>query len=141
MTSEFIYCTYATFYSGNKLPPFYIGSSSVEKVKNGYHGSVASKRWKSIYKYELKENPYLFSTEIVETFNDRKSATKYELELQIANDVVKSKWFFNESYAVVNGFFGMNKTGIKRTLNQNKENSNRSILRSIINAGCRIYKP
>jgi hypothetical protein len=32
-----IYCTYITFYSGNKLPPFYIGLGSISKIKNGYN--------------------------------------------------------------------------------------------------------
>lgn len=45
------YCTYVTFYSGNKLPPFYIGSTSVDKIEKGYRGSVKSKRWKQIYEH------------------------------------------------------------------------------------------
>lgn len=27
------FCVYCTVYSGNKLPPFYIGSSSVSRIK------------------------------------------------------------------------------------------------------------
>ena len=100
------YCTYVTFYSGNKLPPFYIGSTSVDKIENGYKGSVKSKRWKQIYESEVKTNPDLFSVEIIETFSDRQLALDHELELQKSNDVVKSHWFFNESFATVNGFFG-----------------------------------
>jgi len=38
MTSNNIYtlqfCTYLTSYSGNKLPPFYIGSSSTERISS-----------------------------------------------------------------------------------------------------------
>ena len=100
------YCTYVTFYSGNKLPPFYIGSTSVDKIEKGYRGSVKSKRWKQIYESEIKTNPQLFRSEIIETFSERQSALNHELELQRSNDVVKSHWFFNESFAMVNGFFG-----------------------------------
>jgi hypothetical protein len=35
-----IYCVYLTCYRGNKLPPFYIGYSTIEKVKDGYKGTV-----------------------------------------------------------------------------------------------------
>lgn len=33
-----IYCTYITFYRGSKLPPFYIGHSTIKKVEKGYRG-------------------------------------------------------------------------------------------------------
>ena len=107
-----IYCTYVTFYSGNKLPPFYIGSTTVEKINNGYHGSVSSRRWKSIYESELKNNnPQLFITEIIETFDDRQKSLEAELSLQIQNNVMKSDMFFNESMAAPSGFFGRNVMG------------------------------
>ena len=51
--SNTIYCTYLTIYSGNKLPTFYIGSTSVEKIEQGYRGSVSSKRYQSIWEKEL----------------------------------------------------------------------------------------
>lgn len=111
MSSNNIYCTYVTTYLGNKLPPFYIGSSSVERVNSGYRGSIKSKKWSGIFYNELKENPHLFFTEIIKTFDDKKSAVEYELQLQIANDVVKSKWFFNESLARDFGWHGMNNKG------------------------------
>lgn len=114
MTSKTIYCTYVTFYSGSKLPPFYIGSSSVEKIERGYHGSVLSKKWKELYKTELKMNKHLFKTEIIELFHTREDALKHELELHISNNVVKSKFFFNEALATVNGFFGMSTKGIPK---------------------------
>ena len=31
-----MYCVYLTIYRGNKLPPFYIGYSSINKIKAGY---------------------------------------------------------------------------------------------------------
>ncbi len=115
MTSTDIYCTYVTTYSGNKLPPFYIGSTSVNKIVSGYRGSVGSKKWKQIYKEELLNSPEKFRIEIIETFATRKEALDLELKLQIANDVVKSKWFFNEALASVNGFFGRSMTGENNT--------------------------
>lgn len=111
MTNNNIYCTYVTFYSGDKLPPFYIGSTSIKKIASGYHGSVCSKKWKQIYKNEIENNPSLFDTEIINTFTNRQEALADELELQKSNDAVKSSWFFNESFAVVNGFFGRDISG------------------------------
>ena len=107
------YCTYVTTYFGDKLPLFYIGSSSIEKVNNGYHGTVVSKKWRKIYKMELSNNPHLFSTEIVSIFSTRKEATEYELQLQKSNDAVKSNLFFNESFAAPNGYFGRDVSGEK----------------------------
>jgi hypothetical protein len=43
------YCVYITFYKGNKLPPFYIGSTSVEKINNDYNGSVGSQKYIQMY--------------------------------------------------------------------------------------------
>ena len=106
-----IYCTYVTFYSGNKLPPFYIGSTSTKKIADGYHGSIRSMKWRLIYESELKNNPQSFSSEIINIFTDRHEALANELELQKSNNVVKSPWFFNESYANVNGYFGRDVNG------------------------------
>jgi len=75
-----MYCVYLTTYSGDLLPAFYIGSSSIENIDNGYKGSVKSKRWKTIWKNELKNNPHLFNVEIIKTFKTRQEATDYEYE-------------------------------------------------------------
>jgi hypothetical protein len=115
MSSSLIYCVYLTIYRGNKLPPFYIGSSTVEKVQKGYHGSVGSKKWKEIYQSELKQNNHLFETNIIEKFETRREATACELEIQIENNVVRSDMFFNESYAKVNGFHGTSTKGIPKS--------------------------
>ena len=50
-----MFCVYFTFYLGDKLPPYYIGSSSVKKVLNGYHGTVTSIKWKKDWEDELKQ--------------------------------------------------------------------------------------
>ena len=111
-----IYCTYITFYRGNKLPPFYIGSTSVDLVSSGYRGSVSSKEYKTIWKSELKENPQLFKTKIISTHEDRKDALAKEEKLHKSLNVVKSSLYVNKSTANINGFFGMN---VKGELNPN----------------------
>lgn len=111
MTSKTIYCVYLTSYSGNKLPPFYIGSTSVNRIDKGYHGSVRSKKYKNTWNSELKINPHLFKTKIIKTYNDRQSATAKELRLQKLLMVVKSLMYINESYAQLNGCFGRDVSG------------------------------
>lgn len=49
-----IYCTYLTIYSGNKLPPFYIGYKDLHSIENGYRGSVDSLAFKEIWLSEIK---------------------------------------------------------------------------------------
>jgi hypothetical protein len=69
-----MFCTYLTTYKGNKLPMFYVGSTSVSKINNGYRGSVASKAYKQIWISELKNNPQLFETRIISLHNKREEA-------------------------------------------------------------------
>jgi hypothetical protein len=38
------YVVYLTTYSGNKMPPYYVGSTGAKNIENGYVGSVVSKR-------------------------------------------------------------------------------------------------
>lgn len=127
-----IYAVYLTSYSGNKLPPFYIGSSSVKKIEKGYRGSVRSKKYKNLWEKEIKEHPYLFKTIIISTHKTRKEATEKEHKLQKQLGVVKSDMYVNMSLATTNGFFGMIVSGSdhpifgrKYTDQQNKENSKR----------------
>jgi hypothetical protein len=109
------FCVYLTIYSGNALPEkiknnyspmFYIGSSSIDKVAAGYTGSVSSKKYKDIWKYENKHNPQLFKTLIIETFINRKEAFEYELQLQLYFNVVKNPLFVNLALAQKNGCHG-----------------------------------
>lgn len=106
-----IYCVYLTCYRGNLLPPFYIGSSNIEKVKSGYRGSVSSKQYKQIWKSEIENNPHLFKTFIVSTHPNRKSAAERELQIQIKLNVVQSEMYINKSLAKPDGFFGMDVKG------------------------------
>lgn len=104
------YCVYITHYSGNHLPSNYIGSTSTVNIQNGYKGSVSSKKYKSIWKSELKSHPELFSIEIISTHDTRREATYKELQLQKMFNVIKSDTFINLSYATKNGCFGSDKS-------------------------------
>ena len=106
-----IYCVYLTIYKGNKLPPFYIGSSSVEKVQKGYHGSVCSKQFRDIWKSEIRKNPNLFETKIISTHSDRKEATLRERDLQKKLSVVKNPLYTNQSFAAYDSFTDRDQSG------------------------------
>jgi len=105
------YVTYIITYSGSKLPKYYIGSTSKSKILNGYLGSIKSKRWKSIFKEEIKNNKNLFEIKILNEFETRKEALIDEYNIQKELNVVESTDYFNESFASINGFFGMNVEG------------------------------
>jgi hypothetical protein len=94
-----LYCVYLTIYRGNKLPPFYIGSTSISKINSGYKGSVASKEYKTIWKQELEENPSLFKTIIISKHETRSAAFDHEEYLQKARKVVPNTMYVNLSYA------------------------------------------
>lgn len=94
-----IYCTYLTVYSGNKLPPLYIGSTSIKNIEEGYHGSVTSKKYKEIWTTELKENPHLFETQILTTHSTREEAFEEEVRYQLEHNVVRSPLYMNMAYA------------------------------------------
>lgn len=111
MSSRFIYCVYLTSYSGNLLPPFYIGSTNISRINSGYKGSVTSKRYSGVWKREIKENPHLFKTIIISKHLERKEALAKEYKLQKALNVVKNVLYINQSLATENGFFGMDTSG------------------------------
>lgn len=107
-----IYVTYLVTYTGDKLPKFYIGSTSEEKALSGkYFGSVSSKKYKNIFLNEKKNHPELFNIEILSKHLTKKQAIEEELRIQIELDVVKSSDYMNESLAKVNGFFGRDVSG------------------------------
>ena len=101
-----MYCVYLTSYAGNKLPAFYVGSSSLKRVYAGYCGSVRSKKFKAIWDDELKNNRHLFSVSILSIHDTRAKALKAELEYQILNNVIQSNEFINLSLARPNDYFG-----------------------------------
>lgn len=94
MTSK-LYCVYLTTYIGNKLPMFYIGHTSVENINNGYRGSVASRRYHKIWRQELFNNPHLFKTKILCTFDTKKEAAQKESSLQQKLNVVPHPMYIN----------------------------------------------
>lgn len=97
------YCVYLTIYTGNKLPMFYIGSTTVSKFNNGYAGSVSSKKYGKIWKEEYKSCPELFKTKLLVTYDTRKEAYDKEEHLQKTLNVIKNPLYVNMSFA--NGKF------------------------------------
>jgi len=108
MTSNNIYCVYLTIYTGNKLPPFYIGSGTISKIynkTNPYRGSVLSIEYKDIWRSELKYNSSAFKIKIIKTFKSRNEAYIYEEYIQRFFGVVKNALYTNKSIA--NRMFNM----------------------------------
>jgi hypothetical protein len=95
------YCTYVTIYSGNKLPPFYIGYVRTKRIlEQSYHGSVCSRNYKQIWEQELKENPQLFKTNILSYYNTAKEAHEKELFLQRKMNVITNPLYINKAIGV-----------------------------------------
>lgn len=94
-----MFCVYLTTYSGNKLPPFYIGSTSVEKISKGYRGSVASIAYRKIWKSEIANNTNKFKTRIIKTFQTREEASLYEEKLHIKLMVTQNTLYVNMARA------------------------------------------
>jgi len=105
------YCVYLTSYKGTKLPSLYIGSTNINRIQQGYRGSVSSKKWKSVWKEELKLHPEYFTIEILSYHNTRKEALEAELLYQKQHNVVLSEEYINESYAQIDGFAGRDVSG------------------------------
>ena len=89
------FAVYLTIYSGNKMPPFYIGYSYNIHERN-YYGTPSSKLYKDIFKKELSENPHKFKVVILKEFGDDiKAAKKYETYIQKALNVAKNPLYIN----------------------------------------------
>lgn len=89
------FCTYITIYTGNKLPPFYIGSTSLSRIEKGYCGSVTSQRYKKIWRDEKFYNPHLFKVKIISLHSTREEASTKEVKLQLALNVVNNPLYTN----------------------------------------------
>lgn len=94
-----IYVTYLTSYSGSKLPPFYIGSTSLDNFNSGYLGSVVSKRYKDIWNYEIKNNLHLFKSQIISKHITRKEAYEKESTFHKLLRVTKNNLYINQRIA------------------------------------------
>jgi hypothetical protein len=92
------FCVYLTIYSGNRLPPFYIGSTSLCRLAKGYVGSVVSKRYGAIWKAERTRRPHLFRTIVLATFASREQAFEREKDLQRKLKVISNPLYANRSY-------------------------------------------
>lgn len=98
-----IYVIYWTVYYGQKMPRNYIGSTSLEKHRTGYLGSVNSIEYKNIWREETKFNRHLFKSYIIEQIDgDRDRALERELWWQKRYQVAKNPLFINRSYAKKN---------------------------------------
>lgn len=93
------FCVYLTTYYGNKMPMFYIGSTSLKKYYNGYLGSVRSKKYEKIWEKELELNPKLFKTKLLSIHDTRKEAYEKEEKLQKSLNVIKNPMYINMSFA------------------------------------------
>lgn len=92
------YCVYLTIYRGNKLPPFYIGSSSIARLNKGYKGTPVSKIYKDMWLSETKQHPYKFKTVIIKTFNNRTDAALFESKIQKQLKVHSNPLYTNLGY-------------------------------------------
>jgi FAD synthase len=98
------FVVYLTIYSGGRLPPFYIGYSTEEKVGRGYNGSVTSKRYSLVWRQERREHPELFKTVILSQFDTDEEALVREEFLQRFFDVPNNPMYIN--MGIGNGKFG-----------------------------------
>ena len=99
MNEKAEFCTYLTSYCGNKLPPFYIGSSTINRIHAGYKGSVRSKKFFEIWKEELRFNSHLFNTKIVSCHFTKEEARSKEEKLQCQLKVLKNPLYINMTIA------------------------------------------
>ena len=93
------YCVYLTTYRGSKLPPFYIGSTTVSNIENGYKGTPKSRKFKNTWVQETRNNPGLFKTRIICKFKTEIEAREKERKLQWQLKVVPSPLYVNLVYA------------------------------------------
>ena len=90
-----MFVTYLTIYEGDKLPPFYIGSTSAKRISTGYKGSVRSKKFRDIWENEVKNHPDLFDVIVLSEHTTRDEALIEEERLQKKHKVVTSEMFIN----------------------------------------------
>jgi NUMOD3 motif len=115
------YCTYLTIYTGNKMPPFYIGRSNLVSIAKGYRGSVSSKRYKEIWLSELSEHPELFKIKILSVHATAKEAASKEEFFHKKFQVHRNPLYINQAtgagtfYADIAGkknpFYGISRIG------------------------------
>ena len=92
-----MFCTYLTIYKGNKMPMFYIGRTTVNNIQNGYCGSVSSKLYKDIWKFEVKNNLHLFKTIILTLHKTKKESAEKEEYFHKFFNVHKNIMYINQA--------------------------------------------
>lgn len=105
------YVVYLTMYTGELLPTWYIGSTTEDNILNGYNGSICSRRYSDIYKYEQKHNKHLFKTRILKRFKTRKEATREEYRLQKLHKAPLNERYMNMAYASERHCFNVSQKG------------------------------
>lgn len=106
-----MFCVYLTVYSGLKIPPFYIGSTSLVKLQEGYCGSVSSKKYRALFNEEKRDNRELFTTNVLSLHATRKEALQAEWVVQNELGVVQKSQFMNMALACAGGCAGMDVRG------------------------------
>lgn len=81
------------------MPPFYIGSTSVDKIASGYCGSVSSVEYMETWKAELKNNRSLFETKILSVHDTHPEAVSKENQLHIKLDAANNCLYINKATA------------------------------------------
>ena len=101
-----MFCVYLTVYKGNKLPPFYLGSTNLEFItgQKKYLGSVSSKALLPIWKSEKKHNRHLFKVRIISLHRTREEAYLAEDRLLRKRNAVNSPFYMNARCAAGLGF-------------------------------------
>lgn len=120
--NSMMYCVYLTIYTGNRLPPFYIGSTNTHRISKGYRGSVSSVDYKEVFNNELKSSPELFLIKIVKYCDTRKRALIEERKIQISLNVINNPLYMNRCYAHHN-FFGEESVALKKHRSQKMKNN------------------
>lgn len=103
-----IYVTYLTTYRGSRMPMFYVGSTSLKRIENGYNGTVCSREYKTIWNYERKHNPHLFTTRILTQHKTRQDALARERAFHLSLSVLHNPLYINKCIA---GFHGTSFAG------------------------------
>lgn len=120
-----MFTVYLTFYLGNRLPPFYIGSAPIARLSKGYRGSASSAQYSAIWKEELKTHPELFVTFAIpgQTAQTATEILDLELAWQQQFDVVNNPLFVNQSFAKA-GFCSTAATAKKAAATRKKNGKN-----------------
>jgi len=112
-----MYIIYWTVYYGQKMPRNYISSTTLARHQKGYLGSVSSESWGKIWKSEVKNNPHLFKSYIIEYIDgNRNDALTREECWQRRYKAAQNPLFINLAYAKFGFFMDDNaKAKIKQT--------------------------